>query len=164
MIGCIFNLSNSLTISFICAVMSLFWTMGSEVISKCGLLRYYFAVFKVFLYSSLSSVLLSAFLKVYFYCVNAYNCWAVTIAFMWATSPKGVVMKEVSILGSVRMFWFKVIGSLGLRNYACPCANTQRTPIEQALVVSQWRQRVVLYFWLKMGFISYKSIINGFYT
>lgn len=146
MIGCISNFNNYLTMSFICAVISLFWTMGSEVISKCGLLRYYFAVFKVFLYSSLSSVLFSAFLKVYFYCVNAYSCWAVTIAFMWATSPKGVVIKEVSIFGSVKMFWFKVIGSLGLRNSACPCANTHLTPIEQALVVSQWRQRVVLYF------------------
>ena len=35
--------------SFIWAIMSRFWTIGSEVMSKWGLLRYSLAVLRVFL-------------------------------------------------------------------------------------------------------------------
>lgn len=62
-IGCIYNLRISLTISFIWAVLILFWTSGSDVISKWGLFRYYFAAFIVCLYTSLS-LLSSAFFNV----------------------------------------------------------------------------------------------------
>ncbi len=152
-IGCIYILRIYLTMSFICAVVILFCTSGSEVKSKWGLSRYYLAAFRVCDSVSLSYFLFKAFFKCSFYCMRESRCCAVTIAFIWATSPRGVVMKDVNILGSVKIFWFKVIGSLGFLSSACPCANTQRTPMEQAPEVCQCRHSVVLYFWLKMGFI-----------
>lgn len=101
----------------------------------------------------MSSVLFKAFFSYSAYCSKDSYCWATTIALTVVTSPKGVAINDESILGSLRMFWFRVIGSLGLRSSAWPWAKTHRTPIVQAPVVCQCRHRVVLYFWLKMGFI-----------
>jgi hypothetical protein len=116
-IGCIYNFKISLTIIFIWAVWIVLYTVGSDVKSKCCLFTYYFAVFNVFLYASLSSLSFKAFLRFYVSCFNDYNFCAATIALIWATSPKGVVIKEVNIFGSVNIFWFKVIGSFGFLNY-----------------------------------------------
>ena len=157
--GCISIFKISLTISFIWAVVILFWTRGSEVISKWGLFRYSLAAVIVFLSESLS-LLPKALLKFSVSYLKESNCWAVTIALIWATSynkliitPNGVVMKEDNIFASVKTFWFTVMGSLGFLSYPSPWAKTHLTPMVQAPVVCQCRQRVVLYFWLNTGFI-----------
>jgi hypothetical protein len=80
--------------------------------SKCCLPAYYFAVEREL------SLSLKAFFRFIRYWFKAYSCWAATIAFICATSPKGVVMNELNIFGSVRMFWLRVIGSFVLRSYA----------------------------------------------
>lgn len=150
--GCISSLRISFTISFIWAVLILFWTRGSEVISKWGLFKYYLAALMVCLSESLSFEP-NAFFSVSVSCSRDSSCWAVTMALMWATSPKGVVMKDDSILGSDSIFWFNVMGSLGFLSSPSPWANTHLTPMVQAPVVCQCRHRVVLYFWLNAGFI-----------
>lgn len=150
--GCIYNLRIYLTINFIWAVLILFCTKGSDVISKWGLFKYSLAALIVCLSTSLS-LAPNAFFKVSVYCNRDSNCWAVTMALMWATSPKGVVMKDDNILGSDNIFWLRVIGSLGFLSSPYPCANTHLTPIVHAPVVCQCRHRVVLYFWLNAGFI-----------
>lgn len=149
--GCMSNLRISLTINFIWAVLILFWTNASEVMSKCGLLRYYFAALIVLRYTSLS-LASRARRRVYVSCMRDYKCWAVTIALICATYPQGV-MNDDNILGSLKIFWLSVMGSLGLRSYPYPWAKTHLTPIVHEPVVCQCRQSVVLYFWLNAGFI-----------
>ena len=151
MIGCIYNFRISFTINFIWDVLILFCTKVSEVISKCGLFKYYFAAFIVWRSTSLSFPS-NAFFKVSVYWNSDYSCWAVTMAFIWATSPQGVI-KDDNILGSLKIFWLSVMGSLGFLSSASPWANTHLTPIEHDPDVCQWRHNVVLYFWLKIGFI-----------
>jgi hypothetical protein len=151
-IGCIWSFKIYFTINFICAVLILFWTKGSEVISKCGLFKYYFAALIVCLSTSLSFAP-NPFLSVSVYCINDFNCCAVTIALIWATSPNGVVMNDDNILGSLRIFWLRAMGSFGFLSSPYPCANTHLTPMVHAPVVCQCLQRVVLYFWLNAGFI-----------
>ena len=104
-----------LTINFIWAVVNLFWTIGSEVISKCGLSIEFLTCEIVFLYASSLSLELEykAFFNDYVYCKSDPYCWAVTIAFIWATSAKGLDIKAVNILGSVKISWLRVIGSFG---------------------------------------------------
>jgi hypothetical protein len=113
MMGCISILSNSLVMYLNWAVWIFFETVGSYIKSKCCLFTYSLAVFNEFLYESLSSVFLSAFSRFKVYCLRFYSFWAATIALIWVTSPRGLVMKDVSIFGSERMFWLRVIGSLG---------------------------------------------------
>ena len=113
-IGCIYNFNIYLTINFICAVLIRFCTNVSDVISKCGLFKYYFAAFIVWRYTSLSLPSNARF-NVYVYSIKDYNCLAVTIALICATYPQGVINDD-NILGSLNIFWFNVIGSLGFLN------------------------------------------------